>query len=337
MDKWYLKYGFNHDLVLSVRLRIARNLVGFSFPNKMNEEEKFEVIQKISDCIFKSDFASDYTFVDVNRLKEYELFSLAHRHLISPEFAKNPSGRALIMKNDESLSIMINEEDHIRIQSVCSGLNFEDAYNEAVKIEKILEEKLDFAYDNNLGYLTECPSNLGTGIRASAMVHLPALESINALEKVFNNARKTGIAIRGTFGEGSKAKSSMYQISNQVTLGVSEYEIIENVKSVVKYLVEMEEDARNSFEKDYLRDLSCRALGVLKYSYLLSSDEMFDLLSKLRLGVSMKFIEIPITVINDIVFNNSSAAICCLKNEELDAKQRDKIRANNIRNLLKNY
>ena len=115
------------------------------------------------------------------------------------------------------------------------------AYNEAVKIEKILEEKLDFAYDNNLGYLTECPSNLGTGIRASAMIHLPALESMNALEKVFNTARKTGIAIRGTFGEGSKAKSSMYQISNQVTLGVSEEELIENVKSVVKYLIEMEE------------------------------------------------------------------------------------------------
>ena len=140
MNKWYLKPGKDFDIVFSVRLRIARNLSQYPFPNKMSDEQKYEVIQKISDCIFKSKYANDYSFVDVNRLEKRELFSLAHRHLISFDFAQNPTGRALILKNDESLSIMINEEDHIRIQSICSGLEFENAYNDAEKIETLLNE-----------------------------------------------------------------------------------------------------------------------------------------------------------------------------------------------------
>ena len=263
------------------------------------------------------------------------MFSLAHRHLISFDFAQNPTGRALILKNDESLSIMINEEDHIRIQSICSGLEFENAYNDAEKIETLLNEKLDFAFDEKLGYLTECPSNLGTGIRASAMIHLPALEGLSALENIFNSASKMGLAIRGTFGEGSKAKSSMYQISNQITLGVAEKEIIENVENIIKKIVSKEREARESFEEDYIKNLTFRAFGILKYAHTLSSDEMFELLSKVRFGISKKIIDLPISVLNDISLNNSGAGVCCLENRDLDAKERDKIRAKNIKNCLK--
>ncbi len=337
MDKWHLKSGKDFDIVFSSRIRIARNLTDFPFPNKMTDEQKFEVIQKISDCIFKSNLRSEYSFVDVNRLNEYELFALAHKHLISPEFAKNPKGRALILKHDESVSIMINEEDHIRIQSMCTGLELENSYKEALKIEQLLAERLNFAFDKKFGFLTECPSNLGTGIRASAMVHLPALEGMGALENIFNSASKMGLAIRGTFGEGTKAKSSMYQISNQVTLGVSEKEIIESVENTINRLVLNEKEARNSFEDDYVKDSSSRALGTLKYACLLSSDELYELLSKIRFGVSKNVLDIPVAVLNDINLNNSGAGICSLHNKELDAKQRDEFRAKNVKKLLENW
>jgi len=337
MNKWYLKSGKDFDIVFSVRVRIARNLSQFPFPNKMNDEQKYDVIQKVSDCIFNSEFADEYTFVDVNRLKEYELFSLAHRHLISPQFAQNPEGRALILKKDESVSIMINEEDHIRIQSICTGLELQSSYVEAQKIESLLSEQLEFEFDEKLGYLTECPSNLGTGIRASAMVHLPALEGIGALENIFNSVSKMGLAIRGTFGEGSKAKSSMYQISNQITLGVSEQEIIENVENIIKKIILNEREARDTFEEDYIKDLTFRAFGTLKYAYSLSTDEMTELLSKVRFGVSKNVIDVPVGILNEISLKNSGAGICCLRNEELDAKQRDILRAENVKKSLEKF
>ena len=337
MDKWYLQHGRDYDVVFSVRIRLARNLSSFPFPNKMTDDQKYDVIQKVSDAIFKSNISEKFKFVDLNRIEEYQLFSLAERHLISIEFAKNPKGRALILSNDESVSIMINEEDHIRIQVINSGLEFEKSFKCAMNVEEILNENLEFAYDNKLGYLTECPTNLGTGMRASAMVHLPALESIGALDKLFNSVSKLGIAIRGTFGEGTKAKSSMYQISNQVTLGISENEIIENINNIISQIVNKEKQARNSFDSKYLEDLCFRALGTLKFARKLSSDELFGLLSKLRLGISNNLIDVPISLINEINLKYASAGVCDIANKQLDANERDNYRAQSIRNLLEKY
>ncbi len=337
MSKWYLNQGQDEDIVFSVRIRLARNLSSFPFSNKMSDEQKYDVIQRVSDAIFKSSVSKEYKFVDLNKLEQYQLYSLAERHLISIEFAKNPNGRALILKNDESVSIMINEEDHIRIQALSTGLEFENALKSAFEVEKILNDNLEFAFDNKLGYLTECPSNLGTGMRASAMVHLPGLESLGALDKLFNSVSKLGIAIRGTFGEGTKAKSSMYQISNQVTLGISEDEIINNIKNIILQVINKEKLARNSFQKDYLEDLSFRALGTLKFARKLSSDELLELLSKLRLGVSNGFVNVPVSVINKLNLEFSSAGICDIAGKQLDTNARDDYRAKNVRNLLENY
>ncbi|MEE1002610.1 MAG: protein arginine kinase [Acutalibacteraceae bacterium] len=337
MDKWYLKNGKDADTVFSVRIRLARNLSGFPFPNKMSDEQKYSVIQKVSDAVFKSEVGKDYKFIDMDKISETEAIFLAERHLISPEFIKNTKGRALILKNDESVSVMINEEDHIRIQSIAAGLEFETACKNAFEIEKIIGNAVEYAFDKKFGYLTECPTNLGTGMRASAMLHLPALEKIGALERIFNSISKFGVAIRGTFGEGTKAKNSMYQISNQVTLGISEKESIENVENIINQLISKEKEAREAFDRFRVEDTVFRALGTLKYARMISSEEFYKLISDIRLGVSMGILNIPISVINSLNLLNGSAGVSSLAGGNLDADTRDTKRAQNLRESLKNY
>lgn len=337
MDKWYLKNGKDADTVFSVRIRLARNLSGFPFPNKMSDEQKYSVIQKVSDAVFKSEVGKDYKFIDMDKISETEAIFLAERHLISPEFIKNTKGRALILKNDESVSVMINEEDHIRIQSIAAGLEFETACKNAFEIEKIIGNAVEYAFDKKFGYLTECPTNLGTGMRASAMLHLPALEKIGALERIFNSISKFGVAIRGTFGEGTKAKNSMYQISNQVTLGISEKESIENIENIINQLISKEKEAREAFDRFRVEDTVFRALGTLKYARMISSEEFYKLISDIRLGVSMGILNIPISVINSLNLLNGSAGVSSLAGGNLDADTRDTKRAQNLRESLKNY
>ena len=337
MDKWYLKNGKDADTVFSVRIRLARNLSGFPFPNKMSDEQKYSVIQKVSDAVFKSEVGKDYKFIDMDKISETEAIFLAERHLISPEFIKNTKGRALILKNDESVSVMINEEDHIRIQSIAAGLEFETACKNAFEIEKIIGNAVEYAFDKKFGYLTECPTNLGTGMRASAMLHLPALEKIGALERIFNSISKFGVAIRGTFGEGTKAKNSMYQISNQVTLGISEKESIENIENIINQLISKEKEAREAFDRFRVEDTVFRALGTLKYARMISSEEFYKLISDIRLGVSMGILNIPISVINSLNLLNGSAGVSSLAGGNLDADTRDTKRAQNLRESLKDY
>lgn len=337
MDKWYLKLGEDSDTVFSVRIRLARNLHGFPFPNKMSDEQKYAVIQKVSDAIFNSEIGKDYRFIDMDKISKIEAYSLVERHVISPDFAKNTKGRALILKNDESVSIMINEEDHLRIQCVCAGLEFNSVAEKVFEIEKTIGQSVVYAFDKKFGYLTECPTNLGTGMRASAMMHLPALEKIGALERLFNSIAKMGITVRGTFGEGSKAKSSMYQISNQVTLGISESSAIENIDGIIKQLVSKEKDARESFDRFGVEDSVFRALGTLKYARMISSNEFFELISDVRLGTSMSILDISFGVINELSLLSGSAGICSIAGGDLDAGTRDRKRAQIIRESLEKF
>lgn len=337
MSKWYLNENKNSDIVFSSRIRIARNLKGFPFPNKMNDEQKYSVIQKVSDAVFKSELKDEFTFIDIDKISEVEAYSLVERHLISPEFASNTKGRALILKNDESLSIMINEEDHLRIQALCSGLELEKAFEDARKIEKIISENNEFSFDEQFGFLTECPTNLGTGLRASVMMHLPALEKLGVLDRIFNNISKMGVAIRGTFGEGSKPKSSMYQISNQVTLGISENKAIETINSITNQLIDKEKEARNAFDRSCLEDDVFRALGTLKFARKMSTEEMFKLISDVRIGVSMGIVDVPVSVMNKILLETGKAGICLDEKETLESDIRDSKRANYIRDRLSQY
>lgn len=337
MDKWYFQQGEEDSIVFSSRIRLARNLKGFPFPNKMSDEQKYAVIQKVSDAVFNSDLKNDFEFIDIDKISDIKAGSLVERHLVSPDFAKNTAGRALILKKDESVSIMINEEDHIRIQVMKTGLSMNKAFEEALQIERIISASNEFSFDNRLGYLTECPTNLGTGLRASAMIHLPALEKLGALDRLFNNITKMGVAIRGTFGEGTKAKSSMYQVSNQITLGLEEETIIDRINSIIKQLISKEKEARQAFDRFVLEDRVFRALGTLKFARKMSSEELLSLVSAVRIGVSMDIVNIPIGVLNELVLTTGPAGICLDCDEVIESDMRDNKRAGIIRERLFRY
>ncbi len=336
MLKWY-EEGVKTDVVVSSRIRLARNLKKYPFPNKLSLEQKFEVIQVISDAILKSGDPSvaGFRFIDMDKISKFDAYAMAERHLISPDFAENGQGRALILSEDESVSIMINEEDHVRIQVMVPGFDLMTAYKRADQIDRILEQHVEIAFDENLGYLTECPTNLGTGMRASAMLHIPALQSIGAVGQIANTVSKIGLTMRGTFGEGSEVKCDMYQLSNQVTLGISEQAAIENLQGIIRQIVERERESRNNIDHDRLEDVVFRALGILKSARLLSGDELLQLISRVRLGVEMDMIkDIGFDVLNTLTFNCQSAALQAQSGGPLDADTRDKMRARIVREKL---
>lgn len=337
MSKWYLQSGPDCDIIANVRVRLARNLKDYPFPNKMSPEQKFDLIQRVSDAILKSEskYKNEFTFYDMDKLPKLEAYSMAEKHLISPGFAENGSGRALLLSRDESISIMINEEDHIRIQVLTPGLSFEKAYSIAIEIDNLLESSLEFAFDKNLGYLTECPTNLGTGMRASALMHLPALESMNALGQIAGTISKLGLTIRGTYGEGSKTKCALYQISNQVTLGISENAAIENLQGIVTQIAQRERSAREAIDPTRLKDTVYRAYGTLKYAHILSCAEFMELISKVRIGVGMGIMkEVTMEQVNELICVAQPATLQQKLGGALDPAQRDIERAKLIKEML---
>ena len=236
----------SNDVVISTRIRLARNLKDYPFPCKLNSQGREKVIEKVRDAVKKSNspVASDFSFIKMSELTSSQSVSLVEKRLVSPEFISETDGRALLISKDECFSIMINEEDHIRLQVITKGLSLEQAYDTADKLDTLLDENLDFAFDEKLGYLTQCPTNLGTGMRASVMLHLPALEKSRAISRIAGNLSKLGLTIRGAHGEGTEPKGALYQLSNQVTLGISEKAAIENLKNITEQLIAQENQAR---------------------------------------------------------------------------------------------
>ena len=334
MKKWFLNLGNRSDDVVSTRIRIARNVKGYPFPSSMSDEQKYSLIQKVSDALFNSEFKDEFKFIDIKKLSEQEKFSMVERHLISLDFAKFDFSQALITNLDESVSIMINEEDHIRIQAFCSGFELEKALENAKRVENILKKSIEFSYDEDFGFLTECPTNVGTGIRASVMMHLPVLEQMSVLDKIFNSVSKFGLTVRGTFGEGTKTKSSLYQISNQVTLGLTESELVQNLKNVVNQILDKEKQAQTNLDSVELKDKLFRSYGELKYARLVSSSEMFSRLSDIRLAVSLGYLDVSISTLNELLFSLGSAGVSSMFNNCLDATKRDEKRAEIIRNAI---
>lgn len=219
MSKWYIGEGDHNDIVISTRIRIARNLADYPFPVRLDNKSKIEVNEKIRDAL---DGKENLTYTELKTLTRSQIVSLAERHLISPEFASNSDARALLMSDNEDISIMLCEEDHIRIQVMKSGLALKEAYELADKIDTEINQSLKYAFDEKLGYLTQCPTNLGTGMRASVMLHLPALTAKGQIGSLASTVSKLGLTIRGAYGEGMSAMGDLYQLSNQVSLGISE-------------------------------------------------------------------------------------------------------------------
>lgn len=333
-NRWYLGVGEQSDIVVSTRIRLARNLNEYPFPNKLNTKSRTALNNIIKDAV-ETDNKFDLRFVEMKSLARFEAASMAERHIISPEFASDTDGRALLISKDEDICIMLNEEDHIRIQIMKSGFALDEAYSVADEIDDLLGNKLQYAFDERIGYLTQCPTNLGTGMRASVMLHLPALTMNGQIHKLINTISKLGLTFRGAFGEGTKATGDMYQLSNQITLGISEEFAIRNLKAITLQLCASERAAREELLKSIdTEDAIYRAYGTLKWARLLSTQELMDNLSLVRLGSVAGKISVPIETLNELMISMQPASINVMAAQKLDEKERDTIRATKVRNRL---
>lgn len=335
MSSWYTTHAPEDDIAVSTRIRLARNLSGLPFPARMTPEQRRELNLKVKNAVLQSNtpFAKSLKYIDMADVPQTEIAAMVERHIISPEFAEENADRAIIISTDESISIMIGEEDHVRIQVILGGLQLEKAYDTAEQLDSLLYNELHFAFDRSLGFLTECPTNLGTGLRASVMLHLPVTESNGEISSIAETVGKIGFTVRGMYGEGSKASASMYQVSNQITLGISEKNAIDNLKIITAQLIDKERKARNGLNKIKLEDMCFRALGTLQNSRILSSKEMMDLLSRIKLGISMGIIKTDVLPIK--LFIEGQPNMLMKKYGQLEPEERDIYRAAFMRDALK--
>lgn len=318
------------DIVVSSRVRLARNLSSLPFSNRMNSEMLETLKDKVKDAV--NDLNLNLKFIEMDNVPQLEIDAMVERHVISPDFAKNSKGRAIAISDDETVSIMIGEEDHLRIQVISAGLTLKEAYETADKLDSELNSRLAFAYDSELGFLTECPTNIGTGLRASVMLHLPLLEASGEISGIYDAVAKIGLTIRGIYGEGSDSAASLYQVSNQITLGISESAAIENLIAITDRIVERERTARNSTPKLELEDSVMRAYGILKNARILTSEEFMKLVSKIKLGLSLGIINTDIKPINLLV--EAQPAMLMRKFGSMTPRERDETRAKMLRELL---
>lgn len=334
------KAGDNLDIAVSTRVRIARNFKDTIFPNRAVDVVLENVCLEVCKAVINSNsyISNEFDYIYMGNLSEAEKEKLIEKHLISPNLANKKAAAGALINKSEQISIMINEEDHIRIQCILPGLSLEDAYDMADKIDDLLEENVNFAYDDKLGYLTACPTNLGTGIRMSVMLHLPAMAITNNIGSVLRTAGRYGLTIRGIYGEGTESMGDLYQISNQNSLGMTEKEILLNVKAVTKGVIKRERELRKMlFENDNpaIKDKIMRSYGVLKYAEKIDVREAMQLLSVIRLGADMGIIkDLEIEKINNLIKNIHPALLRDVIDIDEDNKNIDIKRAEHIKNVL---
>ncbi len=339
MSKWYDKSGEQGEIIISSRVRLARNLNNYPFPNRATLEQKKEIAQRVKRAVEDSNSALNLKFIPMEELTQVQAVSLVEKHLISPEFASDRAGKYLMLSDDESISIMINEEDHLRIQVLGSGLSLNRVYDTANNIDTLLDNALGFAFNNKLGYLTQCPTNLGTGMRASLMLHLPAMERNHAISRIAGNLTKLGMELRGTFGEGSEPKGALYQLSNQITLGLSEHSALENLKNISSPLIDQEEKSAKEMAKTIeVQDMVQRSVGLLKTAKLMQNDEAMRLISNVRLGMFTGLIKSEdYAKLNRISEQIQPATLMAAAKEDLTPQQRDVRRAAMLNTEFKDY
>lgn len=339
LKKWYEKAGEEPKVIVSTRVRLGRNLRGFPFPARASLAQKEQIIRKVRDALLdgNSVLSKEFKLLDIAELTARRGLALTERHIVSPEFVNSRSGNAVLVSEDESVSIMINEEDHVRIQVLRAGQALKSAAETADRIDTLLSEGLDFAYDPELGYLTQCPTNLGTGMRASLMMHLPALTEEGSMPRMAQSLGKLGLAIRGAYGEGSVAVGDMYQLSNQITLGLSENQAVENLRALAGQLVSEELRLRERLlENVQAQDKIARAAGTLRSAKLMAGGEAAQLLSLVRLGVAGGLLEgIELGQVNGLMVRSQPGSIMETAGKELGESERDKVRADMLREACK--
>lgn len=327
------------DIVVSSRIRLARNLAGHRFISRCDDKEKQDILQTLKEIILSLGQLGDIAFIDIAGGSGLERDFLIERQLISRNLAVGQGPRGVVIAKNELFAAQINEEDHLRLCVLAPGLNLDKCWQQISRIDDAIGEKIEYAFSHRYGFLTACPTNLGTGIRVSVMMHLPGLKMTDQLKKLFESAKDMNLTVRGLFGEGTEAVGDFFQISNQVTLGISEEQIIEDFQTlIIPKIVEYERIARDRLlakDANILDDKIARALAVLKNARLISSHEAMFLLSNLRMGINMGRIkEISIDTINELFLLTQPAHLQINKGRPLNAEQRDILRAETLRAKL---
>lgn len=337
----WLSGGSRHPIVISSRVRLARNLAKLPFPGWAKKSERVRILEEIKPEVDMLPAIKDGFSEQLNELTATEKQVLVERHLISREHAAKGMGSAVVINPQQTISIMINEEDHLRMQAITCELELEKTFQLIDEIDTALEAQLDFAFDEELGYLTACPTNVGTGMRASAMVHLPGLVLGEQINQVVNSVNKIGLAVRGLYGEGTEAMGNLFQVSNQTTLGEKEDQIIGRLQKVIETLIQRETQARENLlatKRTTLMDQIGRAYGILTHAYSISSKEALNLISILRLGIDLGFFpEEGRAIINQLLMDTQPAHLQNLSQQKLAAEERDHLRADIVRERLKNF
>ena len=329
---WYLEDGKDSDVVVSSRVRIARNIAGKKFVSTASDEELKDILMTIKN----SNIDSDLHFINLSNLDELMKNSLVEKRVISRDLLEMKE-TGILLNDTEDISIMINEEDHLRIQVMKPGFNLDEALSDAIKVDEKISSKINYAYNDKYGFLTACPTNLGTGLRASVMLHLPALRLTGKIEKVLEVVNKVNLNVRGVYGEGTEAIGDLYQVSNKISLGVTEEEIVENVKLIVQKLIEQERKAREYLKNqgETFEDKISRTYGNLVYARKMTYSECAKIISIVRLGISMGIItEIDNKKLNKISILTKPATLQKYLKKELSAEERDIERAKVIKQII---
>lgn len=331
----------NQDVIITSRIRLARNIRKYAFPGKISETAAKQLIEEVKDVVLNASavIAPNFECYNLHELSLNDKLAMVEEHLISPQLLKKQMPCAVILYRELGLSILINEEDHLRIQCITEGMQLEEAYQLANKIDDLIEEKLTYAYSDRFGYLTTCPTNVGTGLRASYMLHLPALEAYGQLSIILQAIGKFGLTVRGMYGEGTEAHGSIFQISNQITLGVSEEEIMSNLTNITKQVTEQERQVRTKqLEGDPLqfKDKIYRSFGILRYAKILTAKEAMTLLSDVKVGMELGLIDLKDSTLNiyKLMTNIQPANLQKRKGTELNSRDRDVQRASYIQQQL---
>ena len=337
--EWLRGTGPESDIVVSSRIRLARNLSSFPFTNRASALQRAEIDQLLRDKVDKLDLDQRLEYVHLPGLPPLDRQLLVERQLISRELANAEGPRGVAVAPSETVSVMINEEDHLRLQVIRSGFTLDECWQDIDRLDDALEQRVHYAFSEEFGYLTACPTNVGTGMRASVMLHLPALVLTKQIEKVFRALQKIHLAVRGLYGEGSRASGDFYQISNQVTLGKSETTILTEIREVIPQIIAYERQARSTLtreSRELLHDKVRRSLGTLQNAMMITSEETMDLLSNVRLGINLGLLEdITIPTVNELFIHTQSAHLQKLMGSSLDTEERNSARARYLRTKLR--
>jgi len=335
---WMRGSGPHSDIVMTSRVRLARNLRNHPFPGWSQEKQRIDLLQMARPMVEALPEMKDGYSEDYGTLSKIKKQVLVERHLISREHAARSTGCAVVVDRRQSVSIMINEEDHFRMQGIRPGLNLRAAFDAIDRVDTELEEQMPYAFDSKLGYLTACPTNLGTGMRASVMVHLPGLVLTDQVSQVMKAVTKIGLAVRGLYGEGTEALGNLFQISNQKTLGEKESDIISEIETVVQGVLKSEEQARIRLREDHatmLSDQVGRAYAILRHAHILNSKEALNLLSMLRLGADLDLVpQCDRSILDLLLLEIQPAHLQLRAGRELSPEDRDALRAEITRQRL---